>query len=89
MTLRDIKWKLFGRPAFPPKDFKVIAKINQYTGIPYFPRHYDMARMYLNGIDPWHIAKRHNVTRERVRQCLWKAYQELHMQKITPDRLKF
>ena len=76
MTLLEWKWKLFGMPDVPPCPINTAKKINRFSGKEYFPRYLTMAHLYNKG---WHIesiAILHNVTRERVRQCLWKAYRE-------------
>lgn len=78
MNLKHIYWKYFGYPDLPPKSFKIQPKMNQYTDKFYFPRHYIMANMYVNGFNLKEIAEHYNVTRERVRQCIWKCYWDLH-----------
>lgn len=78
--IRHLIWQLFGRPELPPRNFRLIAKINKYNNKQiYIPRYYEMANMYLNNYDLIDIAKEYNVTRERVRQCIWKAYRENEM----------
>lgn len=72
--LRKIKWLIFGRPDVPPIGFEVNPKISEYTNLPYWPRYYSFALLYNGGMPIELIAKKYNVTRERVRQCLWKAY---------------
>lgn len=67
-------WKMFGYPDLPPKDFPAKIRYNHDTGECYIPRHWYMAFLYQNGCNVWQISKYHNTTRERVRQCLWKAY---------------
>jgi hypothetical protein len=74
VKLRHAIWKLFGRPDLPPKDFKVEHRINPRTN-----RFYDrcvMSQAYVNGITIERIAMQYNVTRERVRQMIWKSYRE-------------
>ncbi len=77
MKFRELLWEFVGRPDVPPKVFKVKPKKNAYTNKLYMPRHYEMAAMYLDGKSVEEIANCYNVTRERIRQCLWKAYREL------------
>ena len=75
--LRELLWRLFGWPDIPPqKCVKLVARVNQYTGFPLVLRRDEMTSQYLAGHDIETIAEMHNVTRERVRQCLWKAYRE-------------
>ena len=72
--LRNLKWTVFGTPDLPPRDFEVTYLVNQYTGKEYLPKYMNMAELYLSGVDIEVIAKAYNCTRERVRQCVWKAY---------------
>ena len=72
--LLKLYWKLFGRPDCPPKKFSVDLKVNQYTTQTYYPRYRSMALEYQKGVSVEDIAEYYGVTRERVRQCLWKAY---------------
>jgi DNA-directed RNA polymerase sigma subunit (sigma70/sigma32) len=44
----------------------------------YVPRSNNMMLGYLTGESIEDIAKEFNVTRERVRQCLWKVYNETY-----------
>ena len=74
MNLKHLYWKYFGYPDLPPRTFKATFIINRYTGKPYFPRYMRMANMYLNGYKLQDIADEYNTTRERIRQCIWKAY---------------
>lgn len=75
--IREFIWNIFGRPECPPKDIDLKSKINPYTKKQYEPRYYSMVKMYINNnLSLEEIAKKHNVTRERVRQCLWKAYRD-------------
>lgn len=76
MRIRHLIWKLFGTPDLPPRNFKLKSKYNQYTKKFYFPRSYKMASMYRFGYNIEDVANVFNVTRERVRQCIWKAYRE-------------
>jgi hypothetical protein len=69
-------WKIAGYPDLPPKIFNLEAKRNTYTAQLYWPRYYDMAYRYLQDEPIESIANGYNVTRERVRQCIWKAYRE-------------
>lgn len=75
--LRQAYWRIFGRPDFPPRNgFVVRSKMNLYTDKPYWPRYALMALHYVNGASVSELAQQYNVTHERVRQCLWKAYNE-------------
>jgi hypothetical protein len=82
--LRHIFWNIFGWPDLPPKDFKPQNAINKYTGKEYQPLYNTMALLYLDGVTVYEIAEIYNVTRERVRQCVWKSYRA----SIDPRRLK-
>lgn len=75
--LSSLMWKLFGQPDIPPKlkDFNP-NMTNSYTGKTRKLRYNEMYFLYLTGQGAEDIAKTYNVTRERVRQCLWKAYRE-------------
>lgn len=64
-------WQVFGYPDIPPK-FILWRAIRIYK-----PRAYEMNRRYLIGCSLEEIAKQYNVTRERVRQCLWKVYRSV------------
>lgn len=72
---RHAVWRIFGHPDYPPK-FTVIRPPNLFTGGPSTNRIYDMAEAYMAGESIPSLAERYNVTRERIRQCLWKAYRE-------------
>jgi len=75
-TIR-LYWTLFGWPDFPPKLKNFNEKrVNPYSGNLYTPRYNTIYMEYLCGLSIEVIAKRYNVTRERVRQCCWKAYRE-------------
>lgn len=74
--LRKLYWLLLGIPDLPPKDFIVKFKINEYNGKIYAPRSNTMAQLYVAGRSVEDIAAIYNVTRERIRQCIWKAYRE-------------
>lgn len=76
LTFRHFLWRIFGWPDLPPKDFIVRNKVNQYSGKEYQPRYDTMALLYLDGKSLLEIAEIYNVTQERVRQCLWKAYRK-------------
>jgi len=59
---------------YPSRDkLDVYAIVNRYSLKPYYPRYLLMAIMYKDGWDVNEIAEKFNVTRERVRQCLWKV----------------
>jgi hypothetical protein len=74
--VRRFFWNIFGWPDLPPRNFNVTVKHNNYTGKFYMPNYRVMGRMYSLGHDVEFIAKEFNVTRERVRQCIWKSYRE-------------
>lgn len=76
--LLRLYWSIVGRPDLPPKNFIIKPRINCYTGDPYIPRYTKYASLWLDGNTIEEIAERTNVTRERVRQCIWKAYHEAH-----------
>lgn len=78
-SIRHLIWKLFGTPELPPRNFKLMPKINVYTGKEYTPRYYTLTRIYNSGVEIDKIASAFNLTRERVRQCIWKAYRENEM----------
>lgn len=73
LKFRHVWWSIAGQPDFPPRDFKSSEYEGLY-GAPHRPRSYDMIHLYLSGRDAHYIAQRYNVTRERVRQILWKGY---------------
>ena len=73
---KPLYWKLFGYPDFPPSDFQILAKVNKYTDKVYIPRYQVMSFLWQDGHSVEDIAKCYNVTRERVRQCLWKSYRD-------------
>lgn len=75
--LLELYWKLFGQPDVPPKlkNYKPEV-LNKFSGELYIPRRNDMYEFYCSGATIEDIAKIYNVTRERVRQCCWKAYRE-------------
>lgn len=61
-------------PDLPDRDkLQVYPLVNRYTLKEYYPRYLLMAIMYKDGFEINDIAERFNVTRERVRQCLWKV----------------
>lgn len=72
--LRRLYWRWFGRPDVPPKDFKVMWRRNPYTGERFYNKSCMMAGDYLAGSPIEVIAKQYNVTRERVRQIIWKEF---------------
>ncbi len=67
MNLKHLYWHYFGYPDLPPRTFTVKTGTREF-------RYHTMARIYLNGSTIEEIAKSYNVTRERVRQCIWKVY---------------
>lgn len=69
-------WKLLDKPEsdLPPKDFEIVERINSLTGKLLRPRANEMTRMWKSGKSAEEIASHFNVTRERVRQCIWKTY---------------
>ena len=76
LKIRRLYWRIFGQPNYPPLDFTLIDKINLYTDEPIVPRYQRISSLYLIGIDIQSISDYYNVTRERVRQCVWKSYRE-------------
>jgi len=75
--LLRLYWEVFGRPDLPPKLTSFNEKrVNQYSGNIYVPRYNSIYMEYLYGLPIEVIAQRHNVPRERIRQCCWKAYRE-------------
>jgi predicted DNA-binding protein YlxM (UPF0122 family) len=73
--LRKLWWRIFGWPDTPPP-FKIKARTNAYTGKLYYSKADLMANKYINGLTIQEIAKFYNVTRERVRQCIWKSWRD-------------
>lgn len=77
--LREILWKIFGRPDCPPKVKKFNPlRIREFDGAPYLPRANVMYYAYTKGMSIENMSVAYNITRERVRQCLWKAYHDHH-----------
>ena len=76
IKFRRLCWKLFGCPDLPPKPYSLVNKFNQFTSKGYTPRYQRMAVMYLADLSIEVIADQYNVTRERVRQNIWKAYRD-------------
>lgn len=74
--LYELWWRVTGYPDQPPLVFKIEPKIHEDGSQYYYPRYQHMALMYLNGHTIESIAELNGVTRERVRQCIWKAYRE-------------
>lgn len=73
--LLKLKWFLFGLPDYPPRSFEVLAYKSVYNnGEPFFTRGQEVSKKYLAGAEPEQLAKELNVTRERVRQILWKDW---------------
>lgn len=77
MKLLEIYWQMFGYPELPPKDFVVKPIERDYDGTYYMPKSYQVAEEYLSGTPVEELAEKYKITRERVRQLLWKAYKEL------------
>lgn len=78
IKFRRLLWKLFGTPDVPPKASGLrYFKTNLYSGEDYIPRYYLFYKQYNEGWSLESIAHFNKVTRERVRQCIWKAYNEL------------
>ena len=63
---RRIVWSTFGYPEAPPRDFV-------YLGSEFLKSQVVVLR-YLKGEQIYSIAQDYNVTRERVRQIVWKYY---------------
>ena len=76
--LRHLYWKYFGQPDVPPQDFPLLPAINEYNGNSYFPRFLEYNKQYRENPDIAEVAEKNNVTRERIRQCLWKSYWRYH-----------
>lgn len=67
MNIKHLYWKYFGYPDLPPKSYSVNLKnLNR--------RYNKIALSYLLGDTLEDISKFHNLTRERIRQCIWKVY---------------
>ncbi len=77
--IKHLMWKLFGYPDLPSRNFKLKSKINKYTGNNYIPNYYKIASLYKEGYTLEILASIFNITRERARQCIWKAYRENEM----------
>lgn len=67
LKLRHLKWFLFGRPEYPPRVWPKAGNDISKTSK-------RVAFLYADGGCPKLIAQRFGVTRERVRQILWKEY---------------
>lgn len=72
--LRHLYWKYFGQPDTPPQDFPLLPSVNEYNLKVYYPKYFKYSVHFRNGTSLQEIADKEKVTRERVRQCLWKAY---------------
>lgn len=72
--LIHLYWKYFNRPEIPPQDFPIIPRINTASFDVYVPEYLKYTIMYRNEMTLEEIAEKQNKTRERIRQCLWKAY---------------
>lgn len=78
VKLRHLFWKWFGQPDVPPQDFPILPAISEYSGRIYFPRFLEFNKEYRQNANLEIVAKNNNVTRERIRQCLWKSYWRYH-----------
>lgn len=76
--LRRIWWGIVGCPDYPPTDGNIATRISQYSGKFYVPRSFYVYIRYANGESIEDIATSLNVTRERIRQILWKEYRHLN-----------
>jgi len=74
IKIRHLYWRYFGQPDVPPQDFPVLPSINQYTNKEYYPTFLRYTSNFRMGLTIEEVSDKFNVTRERVRQCLWKAY---------------
>jgi len=71
--LRRLWWKITGTPDLPPR-FTITPYNSIYTGKPMKLRSQQFAAEWLAGASIEDIATKAVVTRERVRQCIWKEY---------------
>lgn len=72
--LRHLYWRYFGQPDVPPQDFPLLPSISEYSLKVYYPKYFKYSIHFRNGYSLEEIAVKERVARERVRQCLWKAY---------------
>jgi DNA-binding transcriptional regulator YdaS (Cro superfamily) len=79
-VFRTLWWKLVGTPDLPPR-FKLAPRLSIYTGKPLTLRSQIMAEQWLAGDTVDEIATKAVVTRERVRQCIWKEYRRSNCDK--------
>lgn len=77
LKFRKTIWFIFGKPDIPPRDFKI--NLKSYNTL---PRYIKLTNLYLLNQDIETIAKTNNITRERVRQCVWKAYRDYEHENI-------
>lgn len=66
--LRHLKWFLFGKPDYPPR----VLSLKFPIGVS--KRAELINYLYTIGISPEDISQRFGITRERVKQLVWKAY---------------
>lgn len=78
-SIRHLIWRIFGYPDSPPKNFKIKFSYHFPSDKVYLKRYLQMAFLWQQNYSLEDIAKEYNVTRERVRQCIWKAYIENEM----------
>lgn len=72
-------YRWFGYPDTPPRwlfSSEPKPKKRIYSDGYHWPRYYDMAWRYWAGNDIEIMAEKYNVTRTRVRSCLWKYLRE-------------
>lgn len=73
-AILNLYWSVFGYPDYPPKLKNHNPRLNSVTRGVVVTRSYSMYRFYCSNGDIQTIADFYDVTRERVRQCLWKEY---------------
>lgn len=78
IKIRHLYWKYFGQPDFPPQDFPISFDTSPRGDKVIFPNYLRYTLYFRAGFSVEEISSKVNVTRERVRQCMWKAYWRHH-----------